>query len=182
MELYRIFPLRLGAQPDQSGGALHIPAQGPGRLDNPDRYSVLYLSDAAAGAVAETFGRLEQWTPSMLEGPLARAGSRQALARFQIQDPAVCDLDHARGLLRWDLRPSQVVTRELNVTQAWARRIFAAGAYTGVRWWSYYDPRWGSWALWQRERLALAEVEPLTLAHPAVVEASRVIRRRIAAG
>jgi hypothetical protein len=48
-----------------------------------------------------------------------------------------------------------------------------------VRWWSYYDPRWASVGLWKLNRLALAEVRPLRLDDPALIEASRTIARRI---
>lgn len=39
-----------------------------GCLDNPDLYSVLYLSGAAAGAIAESFGRFPEWSQAILAG------------------------------------------------------------------------------------------------------------------
>ena len=66
--LYRVLTFLPGAAPDAVGGALYIPPQGGGRLDNPELYSVLYLSDAASGAIAEAFGRFPEWSPAMLAG------------------------------------------------------------------------------------------------------------------
>jgi hypothetical protein len=51
-----------------------------------------------------------------------------------------------------------------------------------VRWWSYYSPAWSSFGLWDLKGLTLDEVTPLTLDHPALVEASRTIVRRVVAG
>jgi RES domain len=178
--LYRVFPFLAAAAADEPGGALYIPPQGGGRLDNPDLYTVLYLGDAAAGAVAEAFGRFPEWTAAILEGSPALPGSVRALARYRLEDGArVCDLDDAEELRALGLRPSDVIGRDYSRTRAWARRIYEAGPWAGVRWWSYYDPRWASFGLWDRRRLTLEEVAPLRLDDAAVVEASRAIVRRI---
>jgi RES domain-containing protein len=136
--LYRVFPHVRDVPPGAAGSALFIPPQGGGRLDNPDLFQVLYLSDSAAGAIAEA---------------------------------AVCDLDDARQLLELDLRPSQVVSRVYQTTRSWARRIYTAGQpgvgrWSGVTWWSYYDPRWKSYGLWETDRLRHEAVEALNLDHP----------------
>jgi hypothetical protein len=73
--LYRVFPYLADAAKSEPGGALYVPPQGGGRIDNPGKYSVLYLSDAAAGAVAEAFGRFPEWTPAILEGGPSLPGS-----------------------------------------------------------------------------------------------------------
>jgi hypothetical protein len=71
------------------------------------------------------------------------------------------------------------VSRDYAITRAWARRIYEQGAWAGVRWWSYYDPRWASIGLWNSSGLRLETVHPLHLEDTALVEASRVIARRI---
>jgi hypothetical protein len=47
-----------------------------------------------------------------------------------------------------------------------------------VRWWSYYDPCWGSIGLWELSGLTVRSVEVLhDLDQPAVVEAADVLNR-----
>ena len=178
--LYRVFPFLAKAAQHQPGGALYIPSQGGGRLDNPELYRVLYLSDAASGAIAEAFGRFPEWLPAILAGSPSLPGSARAIASYRLADDALlCDLDDPEQLRALRLRPSDVVSRDYDRTRAWSRRIYEQRGWVGVRWWSYYDPRWASVGLWKFNRLALAEVRPLRLDDPALIEASRTIARRI---
>jgi len=180
LSLYRVFPFLASAPADAPGGALYVPAQGAGRLDNPDLFSVLYLSDAPAGSVAEAFGRFPIWTAAVLQGSPALSGSVRALARYRLRnDTRLCDLDDPHRLVKLHLRPSQIVSRDYTGTRSWARRIHLERGWIGVKWWSYYDPQWASVGLWNTRGLALEEVRPLHLDDDAVVEAGRTIFRRI---
>jgi len=180
--LYCVFPFLAAAIKHEPGGALYVPPPGGGRIDNPGSYSVLYLSDAAAGAIAEAFGRFPEWTPGILEGGPSLPGSARAIARYRLADDApICNLDDVEQLRSLALRPSDIVTRDYTRSRAWARRIYEQGKWSGVRWWSYYDPAWFSYGLWDVKALTLAEVTPLTLDHPALEEASRTIVRRVVA-
>ena len=182
-ELFRVFPYLAAAKPGEPGGALYVPPQGGGRIDNPDVYSVLYLSDSAPGAIAEAFGRFPEWTASALDGAPGLSGSRRALARYRLEDAGaaapVCNLDDPKQLLSLRLRPSDVVSRDYARTRLWARRIYEKRRWVGVRWWSYYDPSWSSFGLWHLHHLRIEQVIPLTLDHPALLEASRAIVRRV---
>jgi hypothetical protein len=184
-QLFRVFSCRAAAKPGEPGGALYVPPQGGGRIDNPAVYSVLYLSDSPAGAIAESFGRFPEWTVSMLEGSPGLPGSRRALARYRLDDTGkaapVCNLDDPKQLLALRLRPSDVVSREYGRTRAWALRIYDQKAWAGVRWWSYYEPSWSSFGLWNVRSLGLEQVSSLSLDDPALLEASRVIVRRVIA-
>ena len=178
--LYRVFPYVAAAAIDELGGALYVPPQGGGRIDNPGIYSVLYLSDAAAGAIAEAFGRFPEWTPAILEGPPSLPGSARAIAHYRLADDApICNLDDLEQLHALGLRPSDVVNRDYARSRAWARRIYDQDKWSGVRWWSYYDPAWSSFGLWNLKGLSLDAVAPLTLDHPALVKASRTIVRQV---
>jgi hypothetical protein len=175
-----VLPFLANARPNEPGGALYVPRQGGGRLDNPELYAVLYLSDAASGAIAEAFGRFLEWTPAILAGSPSLPGSTRAIARYRLSDEApLCDLDDPDQLKRLRLRPSEVVSRDYGRTRSWTRRIYEQRQWIGVRWWSYYDPRWASVGLWDISRLEVEEVRPLRLDDPALVEASRTIARRI---
>jgi hypothetical protein len=139
----------------------------------------MYLSDAPAGAVAEAFGTLAHWTSTMFVRP-DLPGSVRALATYEIQEKAaVFDLDDAEALRTLRLRPSQVVTRDRTVTQSWALEIHEQGIWAGLRWWSYYDPRWYSYAIWEIDILTVRRggVRPLHLEDPAVVDAAEVLGR-----
>lgn len=153
-----------------------MPAQqGGGRVDVPGR-AVLYLSSAAAGAVAEVFATLGSWTPQMFESQ-ARPRARRALARYELAESArVLDLDDPVTLRELGLRPSEVVSPDRALTQRWATAVDDR-RWAGVRWWSYHDSRWYSYGLWDRTQLLVNGVEPLSLHHPAVMEAATVLRR-----
>ena len=180
MNLYRVFPWLSTAASAEPGHPAFLPRLGAGRIDNPDNYLALYLSDGEAGACAEAFFFKRTWDAGMLRGSPSLPGSFQALATFEL-DPAVkiCDLDDAGRLLELGLRPSQVVTRDRRVTQAWALRIYREARWGGIRWWSYYDPRWGSHGMWDTAALSLRKVDPLTLDHPAITEAAEVLNRPV---
>lgn len=178
--LHRVFPFLASSPPDEPGGALYTPPRGSGRLDNPDLYLVLYVSDFEAGAIAEAFGRFPEWTPAILSGSPSLPGSVPAIARYRFADSAkICNLDDPQQLSRLSLRPSQVVSRDYSRTQAWARRIYGEGVWAGAQWWSYYEPRWASMGLWDIRGLVTEDIRPLRLNDAALIEASRTIIRRI---
>lgn len=105
-------------------------------------------------------------------------GSHRCLVTYAVPDDlAILDLDDARALLRRRLKPSQVVTRDRAVTQAWALRIHGEGGHAGVRWWSYYNPDWGSIGLWDRERIEVGDVTPLTRESPELETARQLLLR-----
>ncbi|MGZ4120430.1 MAG: RES family NAD+ phosphorylase [Actinomycetota bacterium] len=174
--LYRVFPWIKGARARQRGHPLHVPAaaQGGGRLDNPDQYRVVYGSDSPAGACAEALGGYITWSEELLHPD---ATTVRAIATMILTDDRVLDLDDPRALLERELRPSRVVTRDREVTQAWSARIFDEGTWSGVSWWSYWDPRWASFGIWRSDVLRVTRVEPLTMQTRALREAAEVLNR-----
>jgi hypothetical protein len=146
-------------------------------VDNPEHYRVLYAADAAAGALAEAFGNHAVWTPMLLGGRPDLRGSVRALATFDAAGVEALDLDDARRLVERKLRPSAVVARDRSLTQGWALRIYREKRWAGIRWWSHYDSRWGSFGLWDVSKLKIADVTPLTPDHPALLEAAEALSR-----
>lgn len=176
LRLFRVVPWIREAREGDPGHPLHVPGpQGAGRVDNPERYAVLYASDSATGAVAESFGNLAVWSDQMFVVP--SMGARRALATYELHDGVVLDLDDARALLHRDIRPSRVVTRDRAITQRWALGIYDEGTWQGVRWWSYVDPDRGSFGLWDRRTLRVLDVTPLERTHPAVGDAAAALPR-----
>lgn len=183
--LYRAFTYSEGAAVDAPGGALYIPPQGRGRVDNPNHYQVYYATRQPEAAVAEVLGAREPGpieADSLRGSPLV-AGSIMALATVQIPSAErVCDLDDPKELIARNLRPSRVITREYRHSQHWALVIFRerrAPQWIGVSWWSYYESSWTSVAVWKPSVLKILDVQPLALDHPAVREAARILKRPI---
>lgn len=177
MILHRVFPYDENAEADEPGNALFAPRNGAGRADNPGAYVALYCASTQEAAVAEAFGRIPSWNASMLRRP---DGRRYALAAIDCgdDDGTIYNLDDAQHLIDESLRPSQVVTRDRAVTQAWAMRIFEKSRYDGVAWWSFYKPEWLSVALWDLTRLRLqSEPQILSISDDVLRSAGREIMR-----
>jgi hypothetical protein len=166
----------------EPGGPLYVPpATGANRVDSPDAYDTRYLGDDPLCAVAEAFGWAQRWDAGLLRGTPSLPGSVRALVTYELDDDVhVCDLDDPDRLSILGLRPSRAVTRNRAVTQAWALDLFASDQFAGVRWWSYYNPDWGSVGLWDTTALTITEIVVLTIDHPAFAGAAAEIVRVIA--
>jgi hypothetical protein len=182
VRVHRVFPHRPGAEPGEPGHASYLPTvQGGGRLDNPEAYVMRYFGETAAAAVAERFGELDEWVAPMLR---LRDGSRLALATFDLTNEArLLDMDDAQVLVDRGLRPTQVVRRDLAVTQAWAMKVYdertsprGRRRWDGIRWWSWHRPEWPVLGIWAGEP-ELVDVQVLDLRHPAVQEAATLLGR-----
>ena len=177
--LYRVLPWLEDAKEGDPGHPLfiHTP-QGSGRVDNPEQYLVLYVSDDPAGAVGESLGNVSRWTRRLLNGTPQMPTSRRALATYKVRaDVDVLDLDDPRALVDRDLRPSRVVTRDRVTTQSWASGIFQERDWAGARWWSYHYPEWGSFGMWDMTSLTVTEVNPLEDELEVVSEAARLLNK-----
>ncbi len=118
----------------------------------------------------------------MFEFPLI--GARRALATLSLPDSLrVLDLDDPHQLMRLGLRPTDVVRRNLAVTQTWGHRIWAKRdsdhkrRWDAVQWWSYFRPSWTVLASWMRP--TLCEVTPLSIETPALQDAAVSLNRKI---
>ena len=178
--LFRVF----GWPPDAAPDPLRVPRerQGGGRHDNPDRYTALYLAREPTSAVAEWIQvfRGQELTAGALVRP---DGVRRALASLDDATlPKLLDLDDPAVLLARGLRPSVVATAVRTVTQRIAATAFDDGE-PGLAWWSTLESAWTNVTLFG-ERLAaipgVVEAVPLSLDHPALVEAAERLGVRLA--
>ncbi|NLG55917.1 MAG: RES domain-containing protein [Rhodococcus sp.] len=184
MLVYRVFPYLASAHEGKPGHPLysHSPQRG-GRIDHPD-YHVWYVSRLAEAACGESFGNHTTWHDSMLDFPLI-PGARRALGVFELPDDLrILDLDDPAQLVRLGLRPTQVVTRNLAVTQAWGQRVWSEcdphthdRRWDAVSWWSYHRPVWTVLASWRQPDLV--RVDDLDFEHPAMIDAAKTLQRPI---
>lgn len=179
--LYRVVPYLRSARAGKPGHPLYVPTStGANRADNPESYNPLYVGDTDTCAVAEAFGWAPRWSAGLLRGTPSLPGSVRALVTYHLPDHIpICNLDDARRLVDLELRPSHVVTRNRAVTQRWAQYVYDLEQYVGVRWWSYYNPDWGSLALWDLTELTVQAVEPISVDSHAFAAAAAEIGRVI---
>jgi hypothetical protein len=179
MILWRLLPLVSDAPPAGPGGALWFPRelQGAGRHDNPARYGCLYGAQQPVSAVAEALAPF-RGTGSLTAAMLLRGGLPLVLARLALDDGSdLVDLDSPLVLADVRLRPSQIATNVRAVTQAYAVRIFDERPdAVGLCWWSTLEASFINVTLYDRAapHLRLVETIPLTLEHPAVVQAAEM--------
>ena len=176
MTVYRAFPWDASAADDKSGGALFVATSSKNRISNPDLYSEIYVADSAEAAVAEALGDLVVWRPATF----TRAGQTLAIGTYDLADRGIFDLDDIAALHGLGVkRPSRIVTPDRLTTQEWARRIFERKRYAGAGWWSHYNADWRVYGIWDPDALRLsARPEPLSIEHPAVIEAATAISKQ----
>src|SRR5262249_44725097 len=142
----------------------------------------LYLSDRSESCIVEQIApfRGQRLTAALLR----RRGLPLALARLELNARRqLIDLDDPSVLTRQRLRPSRVATRRREATQPQALALYRhppRGA--GLRWWSSWEALWANVTVFDRaaQGLKLADVVPLTLDHPALIQAAEFFGLRIA--
>ena len=180
MILWRVLPWDPSARPARPGGALWFPRpfQGTGRHDGPARYGCLYVTEAAASAIAEALAPF-RGTGELRPELLARLGRPLALAELELAaDRALIDLDDPAVLVAERLRPSAVATTHRASTQEYAARLFDAHPEAaGLRWWSTLEASWINVTLFDRAvpALRVRGVRPLATGDDDVREAARFL-------
>lgn len=176
MILYRCFAWDERSRGAEVDGPLWFPRvyQGEGRHDNPDLYGCLYLANRSLSSIVEQLARFrsQRLTPPLLR----RRGLPLALAEIELPDDAeILNLDDPSVLSSKKLRPSLVATRQRNVTQPQARRLYESNvAIVGISWWSTYESLWTNVTLFDRSatQLRVQSVRVIGVNDPAVIEAA----------
>jgi RES domain len=149
---WRVLPWDPSARPGSPGGALWFPRpfQGTARHDNPARYGCLYATEAPVSAIAEALAPF-RGTGDLEPEMLTRMGRPLALARLELRDARLLDLDDPAELVDAGLRPSQVATNHRDVTQPEAARLHDSYPdAAGLRWWSTLEASWINATLFDR--------------------------------
>jgi hypothetical protein len=180
--LHRCFAWSARAAHVEQDGPLWVPRvfQGDGRHDNPDLYGCLYLTDHEMSAVVEQLARFR--TQRLQASLLRRRDLPLALAAIELDDAAeILDLDDPRVLAREKLRPSAIATRQRDVTQAYARALFAKRPkLRALKWWSIFEASWANFTVFDRDGGALKVVGVRELARDdeAVIAAADILGLR----
>jgi hypothetical protein len=178
---WRCFPWDPAATTGAPGSPEFVPpGQTGGRFDLHDTPPVRYLAGTPEHAVAEVIQAFRGTT--LAAHHLVRGGRPLALVPVTVSDPlSLADLDDPAVLTALGTRPSVVAHRDRSVTQGVARAVHAAGHH-GLRWWSAFGGQWDSSAIFldrvTERRFRWGTPDPLTLAHPAVIDAATELRIR----
>ncbi len=162
-----------------------MPTGGKGRVDSPlpRTYSVLYVGSTPECAIAECFGAFDVWDRVVIEAKPATPlvpRSRFALAAYDLPDDSeIRNLDDASALVSEHLRPSNVVTRDRAITQAWAAKIHARDGTPAFRG-GHTMSRRGS--RWEYGRTILCAYRALHASFPYETQQSRQPQRPFGGG
>lgn len=177
---WRVFPWDAKAPAGTRFSASHVPEPtGRGRFDLPrDLSPVLYLAETPSHAVGEM---LQAWRGQRIgAGHLIRAGLPLALVEIRVPSASarkLADLCDPAHLAATDTAPDTTASRSRARTQPVARSAWDAGHH-GLRWWSSFGGNWHTVVLFTARlpgKLRFGQPDALTLAHPAVREATDLL-------
>lgn len=165
---WRVFPWDRGAKPGEPFSPSYIyPDQGSGRFDLSDK-RVVYLAETAVHAVAE---KLQRFRGQKIDRKdLIESGKPLALVECRLGRIKLADLCDPAVLVKHDIQPDLLASRDSAKTQRVATRLYKEG-FGGLRWWSALSGDWHTIVVFQGE-IDYGTPEPLTIGHTIVQEAS----------
>jgi len=165
---FRVFPWDPAAKPGEPFSPNYVnPHQGAGRFDIAGKV-VVYLAESAVHAVAE---KLQRFRGQRIDRKdLLESRKALALVECELRKPKLADLCDPAVLLKHDVRPDVLASRDITKTQAVAAALSHAG-YSGLRWWSALSGDWHTIVVFEGV-IEYGTPEALTLSHQAVKDAS----------
>ncbi|OLC89024.1 MAG: hypothetical protein DMD38_14600 [Gemmatimonadetes bacterium] len=168
---WRVFPWDPAARPGEPFSPSYIhPNQGSGRFDVAGKL-VVYLAETAIHAVAEKLQRFRGQKINRKD--LIESGKTLALVEGHLGSIKLADLCDPQTLVKYDIRPDVLASRDITKTQAVAAALHKEG-FGGLRWWSALSGDWHTIVVFQGE-IEYGPPEPLTIGHEAVREASAAL-------
>src|SRR5213592_1866309 len=136
---WRVFPWDPAAQPGEPFSPSYIhPNQGSGRFDVAGKL-VVYLAETAVHAVAE---KLQRFRGQRIDRKdLIESGKTLALVECELGRIKLADLCDPAVLVKYDIRPDVVASRDSAQTQGVAAALHKEG-FAGLRWWSALSGDW----------------------------------------
>jgi len=168
---WRVFPWDPAAKPGEPFSARYInPSQGAGRFDVRGKL-VVYMAETPVHAVAE---KLQRFRGQKIDRKdLIESGKTLALVECELGRIALADLCDPAVLVKHDIGPDVLASRDMTRTQAIAAQLARAG-YAGLRWWSALSGDWHTIVVFEG-KIDYHQPEPLTLSHQAVRDASAAL-------
>lgn len=185
LELFRIFPWdKVTRNPFRYGGPFFVPRskQGSGRHDIPHLDGILYTSLELLSVFAEHIQGF-RGTALRAEDLDRPDGLVNAVAQFRLEDESnLLNLDDPHVLSRYQIRPSQVMTRHRPTTRDLSQRLYNTGA-SGFLWPSSLESSWINASLYfQRVQSSLSlssEIRPVSVEIPEFRAAAEVLGIKI---
>ncbi len=180
ISLYRVFPWKPDSTESEPGGVFFVSRskEGQGRHDLPDIDGILYCSLNPVSAIAEFIQgfRGQKISAIHLQRPDDLLVS---IVHFELTVARkVINLDDPETLLKHNILPSQVMTRNRKITREIARRLYLTGA-KGLLWPSSLESSWINASLFQMRVSGLlsvvGDIRPLSLDLPELEEASNIL-------
>ena len=168
---WRVFPWDPAAKPGEPFSPSYIyPDQGSGRFDIAGKL-VVYLAETAVHAVAE---KLQRFRGQKIDRrDLIESGKALALVECQLGKIKLADLCDPATLVKYDIRPDVLASRDIAKTQSVAATLHKEG-FAGLRWWSALSGDWHTIVVFEGT-IEYGESEPLAIGHTAVQDASAAL-------
>ena len=168
---WRVFPLYPAAIPGEPFSPSHIfPQQGSGRFDVAGKL-VVYLAETAVHAVAE---KLQRFRGQKIDPQdLIESGKTLALVECQLEQLKLADLCDPATLVKYDIKPDVLASRDVAKTQGVAAALHKEG-FAALRWWSALSGDWHTIVVFEGT-IEYGEPEPLAISHTAVQDASAAL-------
>jgi RES domain-containing protein len=165
---WRVFPWDPAAHPGEPFSPSYVyPNQGSGRFDLSGKL-VVYLAETAVHAVAE---KLQRFRGQKIDRKdLIESGKPLALVACQLEKIKLADLCDPAVLVRHDIKPDVLASRDCAKTQRVAAALYKEG-FSGLRWWSALSGDWHTLVVFQGE-IEYGKPEQLAIGHKVVQEAS----------
>ncbi|HEY3219217.1 MAG TPA: RES family NAD+ phosphorylase [Gemmatimonadales bacterium] len=176
---WRVFPWDPAANAGEPFTPSYIhPTQGSGRFDLAGQL-VVYLSESAVHAVAE---KLQRFRGQKIDRKdLIESGKPLALVACRLRKIKMADLCDPAVLVKHDIKPDVLASRDVSKTQPIAAALYEAG-YQGLRWWSALSGDWHTIVVFQGGGggggggdIEYDKPEQLTIDHTIVQEASEAL-------
>jgi hypothetical protein len=168
---WRVFPWDPVAKPGEPFSPSYVyPNQGSGRFDLKGKL-VVYLAETAVHAVAE---KLQRFRGQKIDRKdLIESGRSLALVECKLGKIKLADLCDPAVLVRFDIKPDVLASRDFAKTQAVAAALQKEG-FSGLRWWSALSGDWHTIVVFKGE-IEYGTPEQLTIGHKVVQEANAAL-------
>ena len=177
--LFRVF--NLSAAKKNSPFEIDIHKQGKGRFDIIHKDTVIYLSLQKISAIAECILHLRNMNLNNRDFEVGE-DTVKTLAEIRIiKKLNTADLNDIKDLERYNIKPSEVVTHDREITRRVSEKIYDSQV-DGFLWWSSIESKWKNATLFKsraEKKLKVQSITRLSVDVEDVQEAARFLNIKI---